>query len=146
VVEGRLREGEKLVGAALPIQTSGFGRNRRSAPKLDGPPDPRAVVRLMTLLHFASEIRLCANYGGFSAMHAKVTEKLGHVAEGYVEEVLDHLRTGDVADVALAHDFLMIAADVLGLVRDEKASEMVRRRAATACVSPPPDKTVILDA
>ena len=145
LVEARLREAEKLTVAALPMLSPGFSRPRKTGPKLDEPPEPKGLRRAMTLLTFAHEVRLCANYGGFSAMHAKVTDKIAHLAEGYVEEVLDHLRTGDVADVAIARSFLMIAADVLALVRDEKSAEMVRRRAASACV-PPQDGPVVLDA
>jgi hypothetical protein len=146
LVEARLREAEKLTTAALPMESSGFSRPRKSGPKLDDPPEPRAVGRAMTLLAFAHEIRLCANYGGFSAMHAKVIEKLSGLADHYVEEVLDHVRTGDVPDVAIAHAFLLLAADVAGLVRDDKAAELVRRRAASACAPPPADNAVVLDA
>ncbi len=145
LVEARLREAEKLTTAALPMQSSGFARPRKSGPKLDEPPEARNVVRAMTLLTLAHEIRLCTNYGGFSAVHAKVTEKLSGLADHYVEEVLDHLRTGDVAEVGNAHAFLLIAADVVSLTRDDKAAELVRRRAASACV-PPPDSAVVLDA
>jgi hypothetical protein len=145
LVEARLRETEKLTTAALPMESPGFKRPRKSGPKLDEPPEPKGLGRAITLLTFAHEVRLCANYGGFSAMHAKVTDRLAHLAEGYVEEVLDHLRTGDVANIAIARSFLMIAADVLSLVRDEKAAEMVRRRAVAACTLPP-DTAVVLDA
>ena len=44
-----------------------------------------------------------------------------------------------------AHAFLLIAADIAGLARDDKAAELVRRRAATAC-TPPSVAPVILDA
>ena len=144
LVEARLRDAEKLMSATLPIQSSGFSRPRKNGPKLDEAPDPRAAGRIMTLLTFVHEIRLCANYGGFSAMHTKVTDKLGGMIDHYVDEVLDLLRTGDVADVAIAHAFLKIAAAAAGLVRDDKAAELIRRRAATACV--PPDNAVTLDA
>jgi hypothetical protein len=77
-------------------------------------------------------------------MHAKVTEKLSGQIDHYVADVLDHLRTGDVADVTIAHAFLLVAADFAGLVRDAQAAELIRRRAASACV--PPDTTVVLDA
>ena len=103
VVEARLRDAEKLTIAALPMISPGFTRPRRTGPKLDTPPDPRTVVRAVTLLTFAHEVRLCASHGGFSAMHSKVMEKLWSVVENYVEDVLDHLRTGDVADVPIAH-------------------------------------------
>ena len=148
LVEARLREAEKLTTAAMPMQSSGFARPRRTGPKLDEPAEPRAIVRATTLLTFAHEIRLCANYGGFSAMHAKVTEKLAAAADHYVEDVLDHLRTGDVEVPSNAYGFLMFAADVTGLTRDEKAAELVRRRAASACAPAPPpqpDNAVVLD-
>jgi len=138
LVEARLRDAEKQVAAALPMQTSGFSRMRKSFPKLDAPADPKVVGRAMTLLNFAHEIRLCANYGGFSAAHAKVMEKLGEAIDHYVEEVLDHVRTGDAPDLATAHSLLSAAADFIGLVRDAKAAELIRRRAATACLAEPP--------
>jgi hypothetical protein len=144
VVEGRLRDAEKLAGAALPMQSSGFGRARKSAPRLDGAPDPKAAVRIVTLLTFAQEIRLCANYGGFSAMHAKVIEKLGGAIDQYVDDVLADVRNGDVPDVGIAHAHLRTAAAVIGLLRDDKAAELVRRRAAATCAAA--DKTITLDA
>lgn len=134
LVEARLRDADKLVALALPIQTSGFSRMRKSAPKLDAPADATAVGRATTALNFAHEIRLCANYGGFSAVHAKVMEKLGESIDHYVEEVLDHVRTGDVADLAIALGLLRAAAGFMGLVRDDKAAELIRRRAVTACL------------
>jgi hypothetical protein len=146
LVEGRLREAEKAVAEALPMLTPGFSRPRKTGPKLDEPPPPRAVGRMLTLMSFAHEIRLCANYGGFSAAHAKVTEKIFTATDHYVDEVLDHLRTGDVPDVGLAQRFLAIAADVMGLVRDDKAAELVRRRTASACAPPPDAAAVLLDA
>ena len=150
LVEARLKEAEKLVAAALPIQSDGFSRGRRSGPKLDAAPDGRAVGRALTVLKFVHDVRLCANYGGFSAMHAKVSDKLGQAIDAYVEDVLDHVRTGDVPDVSLAHDHLNVAADLIGLVRDDKATELVRRRAANACSTAKPaagsGDSVVLDA
>jgi hypothetical protein len=66
---------------------------------------------------------------------------LGGVIDHYVEEVLDHVRTGD-APAAVGHAFLVAAAGIDGLVRDEKAAKLIRRRAATACLaeSPPADE------
>ena len=83
-------------------------------------------------------------------MHAKVSDKLGQAIDAYVEDVLDHVRTGDVPDVSLAHDHLNVAADLIGLVRDDKATELVRRRAANACSTAKPaagsGDSVVLDA
>jgi len=142
-VEVRLHDSEKLVAAALPSHSPGFSRPRRTGPNIDQPPDVRAVGRAMTALTLAHEVRRCANYGGFSAMHTKMTEKLGGVVDRYVQDVLDDLRNGDVHDLATARAYLMIAADVIALIRDDKAAELVRRRAIAACT--PPD-AITLDA
>jgi hypothetical protein len=144
VVEGRLKDAEKLATAALPMESSGFGRRRKSAPQLDRAPDPKAMRRAVTLLTFAHEVRLCANYGGFSAMHAKVIEKLGGAIDQYVEDVLADVRNGDVADVSIAGAYLKIAAAMAGLVRDDKAAELIRRRATAVCSSA--DRSIALDA
>lgn len=144
VVEGRLRDAEKQVAAALPMESTGFGRSRRSGPKLDAAPDPKMVRRAVTLLTFVHEIRHCANYGGFSAAHAKVLEALWGAVDRYTDDVLADVRNGDAPDLVIAHAHLLGAAEMVGLLRDEKAAELVRRRAATACASP--DNTVILDA
>jgi hypothetical protein len=133
VVEGRLRDAEKLATAALPTASSGRLRMRRNLPRLTVGPDPRAVARAMTLLTFTQEIRTSANYAGFSAAHTKALENVGAMLDHYVEEVLDLIKTGDVADLDIAAAFLGVAADFYLLIRDEKASALVRRRAATAC-------------
>jgi hypothetical protein len=132
LVEAKLKDAEKLVAAALPMETTGFSRNRRTGPKLDVAPERRAVTRANTVLTFIHEVRLSASHGGFSAMHAKVTDNLCAAIDGYVEDVLDHLRTGDAADPEVANDNLRTAADLIALVRDETAGELVRRRAAGA--------------
>jgi hypothetical protein len=144
VVEGRLRDSEKVISAALPTISTGFGRSRRSGPRLDTAPDPQAAVRAVTLLTFAHQIRHCANYGGFAAMHTKVMEKLWDVVDHYAEDVLADVRNGDAPDLAIAHAHLRVAADIAALVHDEKAGELVRRRAATACSAV--ENTVVIDA
>jgi hypothetical protein len=103
------------------------------------------VTRATTTLAFAQEVRLCANYGGFSAVHAKTTDKLSATLDRYVEDVLIDVRNGDVADLAKARAFLMIAADFVAFVRDAQAAEFIRRRAARRRRSPP-DNCVVLDA
>ena len=145
-MEARLRDAEKLTIEALPTY-SRASRPRRTGPKLDEPPEPRAVTRVMTLLIFAHEVRVCANHGGFSAVHSKVTEKLGAAAQGYVDEVLEHLRNGDVADLSIAYAYLQIAADIVQQTRDEKAAELIRRRAGNACgPGARPPGAVVIDA
>ena len=133
VVEGLLREAEKLAAAALPTEMASKQRMRRQLPCLTVMPDARAVTRATTLLAFTQEIRSSANYAGFSSVHAKTLENIGAMLDHYVEDVLDHLKTGDVEHVEIAGAFLAIAADCCERVRDEKAGALIRRRAAVAC-------------
>jgi hypothetical protein len=130
VVENHLRNAEKFTAAALPMQMMKIARVRRNVPRLNAMPDPVITRRAMTLLTFVQEIRSSANYGGFAAARGKVLEMLGDMLDTYVEEVLDHIRTGDVEDEAVGYAYLEIAAEVSLLARDEKAAELVRRRAA----------------
>lgn len=131
VVEGRLRDIEKACAIALPTQVVRVGKLTRSAPVMDDEPNRVAVGRALTLLHFSHEIRSSANYGGFSSTRTKVLEKLGEGLDKYLEETLDRIRAGEVDDHR-ALDFLGVVADFAVLARDEKAGEIVRRRAAAA--------------
>lgn len=137
VAERHLHEAEKVTIAALPSEMS-KGRVRKAIPMLRATPDGPAVTRAMTLLTFAEEVRTCANYAGFSAAHTKMVEKLGQVIDQYVEEALDLVRTAAPADVAHAHDHLVVVADFCVLVRDDRAADLIRRRAASACQAETP--------
>jgi hypothetical protein len=132
LVEAHLRETEKAVIAALPMEAV-KGRVRKAIPKLSGPPDPVAVTKAMAFLTFVDEVRSCANYAGFSAAHAKLLEKLAPYLDHYVEDALDLVRTADAESTASAHDYLRVVADFEGLARDERAAELIRRRAISAC-------------
>ena len=110
-----------------------------SEPRLTQVPDERLVERCRSLLHFAEGIRASANYGGFASMRAKVMETSGEALDQYVEDVLSLVRDGEVPDREIAARFLQIAAEFAGLVHEPRASEIVRRRAATAFgVTKPP--------
>jgi hypothetical protein len=134
-VEDRLRAAEKAVGVALPTQPTKIFKMVKNLPRLTAELDERAVVRARTLLTFAQECRSSASHGGFASVRAKLLEKLGEQLDAYVEEVLDQIRGGEVADLALAMGHLAVAADFNVLIRDDKAGELVRRRAATAAAS-----------
>jgi hypothetical protein len=84
----------------------------------------------MTLLQFAQAIRGSANYGGFASARSRMLDKVGDHLDHYVEEVLDLIKSGDAESEPVAREFLALAADYSCLVRDEKAAELVRRRAA----------------
>jgi hypothetical protein len=125
-IEARMREAEKAVLEALPLQT---GRGKRG-PRLDAPPAPIAVDDALTLLTFSDALHTAANYGGFSASRNRMTEKVGEHLDLYVEEALQALRSD--AEPTLIRDYLDCAADFARLVRGEKAAELIRRRAQNA--------------
>jgi hypothetical protein len=138
VVEGRLRDIEKVVNLALPSHIVKVARARKSLPRLDGEVDLRAVDRTMTLLTFAEVIRTSANYGGFASTRTKVIEKVGETLDNYVEEALTLIRDHEVEDRDVASAFLRHAAEFAGLIREPRAGDIVRRRLAAAMASPKP--------
>ncbi|CAN7410590.1 hypothetical protein LJR225_002623 [Phenylobacterium sp. LjRoot225] len=144
IVEGRFREAEKYFDEALPCSRSKLKRVRRGVPDLSDPPDPVAVRRCETLLNFVGEVRFSSNYGGFASARSKLLETLGDQLDQYVEELIDLLKTGEREHEANARAFLDVAADFSGLVRDEKAAELVRRRAASAVAPPQVDPVASL--
>lgn len=129
-VETRLKVLERAVGAALPTRQERVARRLKAVPKLSAPPDGHAVGQAMTLLQFVSDIRGCAGAGGFASSRAKMLESLGETVDGYVEDVLDRLRHGEVEDEAVARAYLEVAADISGLIHDPKSAQLVRRRAS----------------
>jgi len=131
LAERILKDAEKLVGLALPIGASGFGKTRKSTPRFDQPPEGKAVTRAVTTLAFVQEVRPFAGPGGFSAAHSKTVEKLGDSLDHYVEESVDIARTGH-GDPVLVQSYLLAAAELARFIRDEQAAELIRRRAATA--------------
>lgn len=135
VVEGKLKEAEKAAFAALPTERARIAKILRAVPKVAEAPNAALVHRAITLLTFADESRSSANYGGFSAARAKTLEKVGDMLDPYVEELLERIRSHEVEDVEIACAYLAVAADFARLARDEKASEIIRRRTASACAA-----------
>lgn len=131
-VEWKLREAEKAVALALPTHPMRVARAMKEVPRLLPGPDPLAVRRALSLLHFVEEIRSSANYGGFASARAKVLESLGESLDNYVEDVLDTLRHNEAEEPAVAKAFLGVVADFNALIRDAGAAAVVRRRAAAA--------------
>jgi len=136
-VEERLRAAEKAVQAALPTQQVKIARLFRNAPKLNAPPDDKAVQRASTLLSFTYETRSSASYGGFSSARSKLIEKVGELIDHFVEDAVDRIRSGDLEDPALAQQHLAVAADLRAMMGDEKAAELIRRRAVAAAQAEP---------
>jgi hypothetical protein len=132
-VEGYLKATDEAVGQALPLQTVRLGpRTAKGVPKLTQDPDPKMVEKAATLLSFMSDVRSSAAAGGFASSRAKALEVLENRLDSYVEDVLEEIRSDDGVDSERARAFLEIAAEFCGLARDEKAAQIVRRRAAAA--------------
>lgn len=132
VVEGRLRELDKVLGQALPNHKVRVARMMKTEPRLTLPPDDRAVDRCRSLLAFAEAIRASANYGGFASTRAKVMESAGETLDHYVEEALVLVRDNEVPDREIAARFLQIAAEFAVPIHEPRAGDTIRRRAATA--------------
>jgi hypothetical protein len=132
-VEGYLKATDEAVGQALPLQTVRLGpRTAKGVPKLAQDPDPEQVEKAATLLSFMSDVRSSAAAGGFASARAKALEVLENRLDSYVEDVLEEIRSNESVDSERARAFLEIAAEFCGLARDEKAAQIVRRRAAAA--------------
>jgi len=132
-IETLLRTVDRSVAGALPLHTVRLGpRTLKGVPQLAHDPDRDQVERAATLLSFVSELRSSAAAGGFAASRAKVLESVENRLDSYVEDVLADIHANDGVDTDRARAFLEIAAELCGLARDEKAAQIVRRRAAAA--------------
>ena len=63
-------------------------------------------------------------------MRAKLGEALELRLDQYVEDLLEALRADEDGEIERIQTFLEIAASLIGDLRDEKAAQIVRRRAA----------------
>ena len=132
-MEGRLREVEPAVAAALPTQPSrGAGRGVRPMPKLMADPIPLLVTKAEALLTLMDEVRGIASAGGFASMRSKTLEALEKRLDQYCEDLLETVRNGAGEDADRARAFLEIAAGFTGLVQGPQNAQIVRRRAAAA--------------
>ena len=122
-----------LPAAALPMQPVRIGgRTMRTEPRLGSPPDATAVRRAQALLAFFDGIRSTAAQSGYGSIRAKVQEETTHGLDSYLEELLAILHSGDCEDMDNARLYLDVVADFTGLMYDDQAAQIVRRRAAAA--------------
>jgi hypothetical protein len=132
-VEVHLREIEKAVGKALPVQAIRYSaRLSGSAPKIADPPDSSELTRALSLLAFADEIRSDADSGGFGSTRTRVLDSVEKHTEPYIADLLELMRNSDPESCRLIRAFVESAAEILSLVQDEKSAELVRRRLAVA--------------
>lgn len=138
MIESRLRECQKLVEAALPMQAVRLtGRMTRPSPRVSTPPDPRHVEPARALMLLLGETRQAAATGGFGALRAQVAEGLSDWLEVYADELVHLINAGEAPDPAIAHEYLELAATFLAQAENEKAAQIVRRRAAVAGAGSP---------
>ena len=133
LAEGYLKKSPKIVGEALPMQpVRAGGLKLRSEPRLSDAPDPRLVRRAMASLTFFERCRNSAANGGYGSIRTKAGEEITHSLDGYVQDILSMVHAGEAENLEHARAFLEVAANFVGLVQDEKAAQIVRRRAAAA--------------
>jgi hypothetical protein len=131
-METRLQEIEAAMAAALPLKVLKVnGKKLRGPPNLTRRPDPVATDRLLSLAALLNGCWTAAQVAGFGALRTKVIEAQDQALDTYVQDVLD-LMHGGKAPIDIARAYLDVAAEAFGLIRDPKASELVRRRAVAA--------------
>jgi hypothetical protein len=131
LVELRLGKVEDAVEQALPLRTVKLaGKRMRGAPRLTADPEERHVVKAEAMLAFLDHTRASASDGGYASLRNKVVEKLNDRLDQYAEDLIDELRNQDSELHDRARLYLELCAKFVGFVRDEKAAQIVRRRAA----------------
>jgi hypothetical protein len=130
-VEALLRLAPPAVTEALPTHERAAGKTSRLVPDAGRDLDPDALRRAYAVLTFLSETRSSADHGGFASTRARIIEELDKQIDLYAEDLLASLHEGE-ADRKRLSAFIAATADFLSLVRDPKAGELVRRRAAAA--------------
>ena len=128
--ETLLKRVEDAVNGALPVKPSRYGNGLRGHPGFDTAPDPAAVAKAEAMLTFLEKSRGPAQSGGFASLRSKVIEMIDDRIDHYVNDVLDNLRSEEPEEPQRASEFLEIAAHLIGIYRDEKQAQIVRRRAA----------------
>ena len=133
-VEGRLKAVEAQVSGALPVQNSGGFKSKglRGQPRLQSDPDVRQVQRALAFLSFLREVRPAGERLGFGALWTKTYEQVQARLDTYVEDLLEKLRSGEGDNLGRVRTFLDVAAEFTGLLSDDKAAQIVRRRMAAA--------------
>lgn len=132
-VEVRLKQADGAVETALPVHAPRPALKQvRGAPRLEAPLDAAAVGRAEGAICFVEGLRRAAATGGFGGLRARVIEALDARLDTYVEDLLERLHgeAGDTRDDLI--DRLNVAAELLGMVRDPSAAQIVRRRMAAA--------------
>lgn len=132
-VEAHLRAVDDAMSHALPLQTIRLGpRTRKGIPRLTTDPDPKMTERALALLTLLQETRSSAAAGGFASARSKALEIAEARLDEYVDDILHDLRSDEPREPERSRLFLEVAAQLSAVLRDDKAAQLVRRRAAAA--------------
>ena len=131
-METRLKQADGALARALPVVSGGLSGRLRGSPRLDVAIDPLARERAAAHLAFVAGVRTAADYGGFAVTRTKAIEALDQRMSLYADDLVRVLHEGEASEAAEARARLAFLADGLGLVRDPKAAEVIRRRVAAA--------------
>lgn len=128
--EAIIAKADAAVAEALPLKGRPGARKLRGSPRYDQPIGPEAASRAEAMMAFIEQSRSAAMAGGYASTRTKMIEKLDDRLDHYVEDVLEYLRGDGPTEAASARAYLDLAARLIGFLRDEKAAQIVRRRAA----------------
>ncbi len=139
-IESRLKAVDGEVGAALPLQSTGFkARGARGQPRLTHDPDERQVTRVLGLLTMLHDVRNCADKLGFGSLWGKAVEAVEVRLETYVQDLLEKLKDEEQAELhERSRLYLEVAAQIMALAVGDKAGQIIRRRMAAAADSSRP--------
>lgn len=131
-----LREADKAVSRALPIERVPFGgRMAREMPRLSSPPDAPAVETALSLLSLVGSACGTASVFGCETDRKTLVAALEDRLLDYADQALRMIQEGAVENETQALDLIELAARCLDRIEAEDAAHTVRRRAAAASVS-----------
>lgn len=128
-VEMRLRQADPALARALPAPP----RIGRKEPAGEAALDAQAARKARALLGFAASVRNGADGGGFAVARAKAAEAMDLRLSTAADDLVRRLHeAADARAVDALREALAFVAEALGALRDTRAAEVVRRRAAAA--------------
>lgn len=128
--EAIIGKADSAVADALPLKPGRLGKKVRGVPRFDATAKPDSLAIAQSMMAFVEKSRSAAAAGGYASTRSKMIETLDDRLDHYVEDVLEHLRKDQPDMEESARRYLGVAAGLIGLLRDEKAAQIVRRRAA----------------
>ncbi len=128
-----LRPCERLVDKALPLERVRIaGQMTRDQPRLSAPLDGPEVVEARATMVLFKAVHKTAQAIGCGGLRAQIAEALTTRILTYADDLIATLNAGEAEDEAHVRALAGLAAEFLGLARDEDAARTVRRRVAVA--------------